>query len=337
MRKIIQRIVSLVIVFAFSLSLVSTAYAAENISSSNLPVDYSSSEKENAKAVYEGLTPEAKQIFLDHISRDPDLVQFHQENVDSTFSPQNVPEYSSPSLASDEDNPLEIIHNGLLALGLSTAVVYAFEGIASGIIASAADGFLPVGELYAIMVGTYAAAILATYWSIEVAPNWDGIVEVFQSAFSAMKENIADALDFLAEDAVSLTNPVESVAIHGNLIIVQHEDGEIERLQTSVRAENCVLEDNCYYAAALIDKILGICPIDISFATAVAIQEGNKKEIGVATYHHTLAEAVVTAGNPYGYDYHSNEYHANNPNYLPHYHPFYKSGALRPVHIWFVF
>ena len=77
MRKIIQRIVSLVIVLAFSLSLVSTAYAAENISSSNLPVDYSSSEKENAKAVYEGLTPEAKQIFLDHISRDPDLVQFH--------------------------------------------------------------------------------------------------------------------------------------------------------------------------------------------------------------------------------------------------------------------
>ena len=54
MRKIIQRIVSLVIVLAFSLSLVSTAYAAENISSSNLPVDYSSSEKENAKAVYEG-------------------------------------------------------------------------------------------------------------------------------------------------------------------------------------------------------------------------------------------------------------------------------------------
>ena len=63
MRKIIQRIVSLVIVLAFSLSLVSTAYAAENISSSNLPVDYSSSEKEMPKQYMKGLLQKQNRFF----------------------------------------------------------------------------------------------------------------------------------------------------------------------------------------------------------------------------------------------------------------------------------
>ena len=338
MKKTLKRVLCLVSILAFLLSLLSTAYAAANNSDVSASIDCSFSEEENAKAVFEGLSPEAKQIFLEHISYDPALVQFHREYVDATFSPEGfLASCSTNNITSNDNDPLTIVHNGLIALGLSTAVVYAFEGIASGIVAAAVDGFLPVGDIYATIVATYAAATLAVYWTTEVVPNWDGIVAVFQSAFSAMSENIAEALGLLADDASSMTNPAQSVAISGDLVIVQRSDGTIDRLRVNTRIENCYLEDNEYYVAAFINRVLMVCPINIDFGTAVAIKEANLSTVGVATYHHMLAQSVVTVNNPYGFIYHSNESHSGNPNYLPHYHPRNPNGTPKSVHIWFAF
>ncbi len=336
MEKLLRHMLCIIVAVAFAFSLFSTAYATANRLNESVHINYSFTDQECAKAVFDGLSLEAQKIFLSHISCDPTLVEFHRENVDKAFSPGRVTSFGSIEKSVNKSNLLNTIHNELVSLGLSTSVVYAFEGIASGIIAAAADGALPIGDIYATIVATYAAATLAEHWTTEIAPNWNEIVAVFQSAFSDMRENIAAALGLLADDAVSMTNPAQTVAISGSLVIVERKDGTTERFRVNTRAENCYLEDNEYYVAALINHVLMVCPISIDFGTAVAIKKANLSAVGVATYHHMLAQSVATANSPFGITYHSNDVHSGNPNYLPHYHPCNSNGTPKSVHIWFL-
>ena len=139
MQKAFQRFASLLLSLTMLLSLASTAFAAdtgadasvdlvgtdiEEVVSVNSPV----SEEEIAKDLFESLSEEAQQIFLAQIATDPELTEYHRENVDPSFDPQAIPAIHAYS------SELDIVRSGLANLGLSSTVTYAFTGAASAIV-----------------------------------------------------------------------------------------------------------------------------------------------------------------------------------------------------------
>ena len=90
------------------------------------------------------LSPEAKAIFLQAISNDPELAAYYKQYIDPTFSRSHPANFARAA----SSNPLNQLEKNLKALSLPTAVVVSLVAVGSGFIAAMADGPLLIGDAY---------------------------------------------------------------------------------------------------------------------------------------------------------------------------------------------
>jgi hypothetical protein len=161
-----------------------------------------------AKEVYEKLSPEAKQYFIDFMEdSSPELLNFHKKNIDKNYvnlkakqkailASKGIP-INVPKAYAAAANPLSILSTELIALNLPTAVRYTLMAMGGGLTVAGLDGPLPVGDILAAIVAIGGIAVLAYYWD-DISPKWNGIVKAFKKAFASMGNNITKAFSDIA-------------------------------------------------------------------------------------------------------------------------------------------
>lgn len=337
MRKIAQRFVSWILSLAIIFSLVPVAYATDAFDKKTVSVDISMTEEESARAIYEGLTEEARQIFLIQVSSDPQLIEYHRENVDAFFEPIDVP------VAYAGNNELAIVQNGLAALGLPTAVTYSFEALASQLVAESSAGIaMAVPQIYGIIIISSIAFGIANYWG-QIVTLFNQIVAVFQEAFSSMSNEVATAMGQLAEDTDCIANSVltGTVWVEGQTICIER-GGQTDKYPCSTKIEAMPQPNSPYFPALLVrvgrSNMLFVSQRPANIAVALIIKAANLDTVGVYTYYEGCAKGLAQVNAP-GTVLHTNDRHMDNPNYAPHYHSL-KRNAVRPndseaFHAWF--
>lgn len=192
-----KRILSIILVLAMTLSLCSTAFAAE-------PVGYDAEEAtasdiELARDAYNSLSPEAKAIFEDALASDLEMLEFHKTYVDPNTDIEYAPIYSVRSAGAAAADPIAILNAEFVAMQLPQAVKYVLEAMGAGMVAAIGDGPLPIGDILLAAATVSAAVVIAANWKT-IAPKWDRIVNAFKKAFSASVSNVIQAFESLRGD-----------------------------------------------------------------------------------------------------------------------------------------
>ena len=353
-----QRFISLLLSLTMLMSLASTAFAVDT--GADTPADFTGadiesvvsvnatlSEEEVAKNLFESLSEEAKQIFLAQIATDPELTEYHRENVDPSFDPQTIP-------VAYANSEVDRVRSGLINLGFSTSVTYCFVNVASEISAQVgAYATASASQIYEILVGLGLASAMVSWWD-EIDTRFGEIVNEFKEAFAEKRSAVSNALWDTRDDAASIyyESPVTSVRYYDATsttlprVVIRHANGDEERFICDVSAENFRPRTNKFYVAALLRDSnrkmhLWVCPDTIDYATALAIRYINYEYVGIMTDSRNLAShfARQSPGVTLSLDkikFHPNESHKDNPNYLPHYHPLNSSGRTdKQIHIWY--
>ena len=118
------------------------------------------------------------------------MLQFHTTYVDQGFTPP-VPIPKTRSAAAVED-PMRVLMKELNGLGLPLAVLYSLKAMGASMVASIADGPLPVGEIMFAAATASTIVVIAANWN-SVSSKMDKIARAFQKAFSTAASNIASA------------------------------------------------------------------------------------------------------------------------------------------------
>lgn len=149
----------------------------------------------NLQLVYDEMTDSAKEIFLQYLATDDELLAFHKENicgevpeVEENYSSDSFVikpvSYASASVASAASDTLSILTKNLNAIsGMTDAVRYALVAAGSSILAAASS--LTVGKIVAILVAAGCAGVLIANWDY-VSEHWDAIVKAFKKTFKAI-------------------------------------------------------------------------------------------------------------------------------------------------------
>lgn len=359
MQKAFQRFTSLLLSLTMLLSLASTAFAADEETSTSaftntgieefVSVDLSLSEEESARALFENLSEEARQIFLSQIAADPELTEYHRENVDPSFDSQAIP------VTYAANNAVDSVRSGLINAGFSSSVVYCFSAAASEIYSLSASA--SASQIYDALLGTGLAAILASMaasiWD-EIEAGFSRIVAIFEDGFSDNRSAVSDALWDTKDDATSVYYSSRVVScryttyvpdVSDATVSLDFADGTHANYICDVRAEDATIKSGKYYVALLVRDSNGktqlmVCPNSVNFAVALAIRYLNKEYVGIMTKEGRRASALARNAAPNQQVtavYHSNERHKDNPNFFPHYHPQAPDGTTSgQVHIWFV-
>lgn len=191
MKKLTTKILSFILTLSVLFSLAVPAFAAENSAGAGISVD-TQEEMDAAREAYAALTPEAKAIFEASLAYDPEMLKFHTTYVDESFTPP-APVPQARAAAAD---PMRVLMAELSGLGLPSAVLYSLKAMGAGMVASIADGPLPVGEILLAAATASTAVVIAAHWKT-VGPKWSKIVSAFQNAFAAYANNVISALNSL--------------------------------------------------------------------------------------------------------------------------------------------
>lgn len=198
-----KKILSIVLALAMTLSLCSTAFAAEVRYDDVVDEVITAEDIEISKDVYDALSPEARAIFNDALARDMELLQFHKAYVDPSsdivIAPQNRARAMAATAATD---PMTVLNTQLALLSLPTSVVYTLKAMGAGMIAAIADGPLPVGEILLAAATVSAAVAIVANWQT-VSPKWNSVVNAFKKAFAASATNVVSAFQTLRENVLS--------------------------------------------------------------------------------------------------------------------------------------
>lgn len=349
-----QRFISLLLSLTMLMSLASTAFAVDT--GADTPADFTGadiesvvsvnatlSEEEVAKNLFESLSEEAKQIFLAQIATDPELTEFHRENVDPSFDPQAIP-------VTYANSEVDRVRSGLANLGLSSTATYTFVGAASAIAAGAGGAAITATEVYTLLFGTSIVTSIVACWE-EVENLFSSIVGVFRDAFSYMPSAVSNALWDTRDDAASVyySSPVTSIryttyttSVYVPRVVVRHADGTEDEYICKTVADVAQIKTNSFYVAALLQDNIGtqlwVCSVPIDYATALAIRYANHGRVGIMTRDRALAEHLARQAAPgklVNVEHHLNDDHIDNFNYFPHYHPYNSDGYTDgQIHIW---
>lgn len=187
MKKLTTKILSFILTLSVLFSLAVPAFAAENSAGAGISVD-TQEEMDAAREAYAALTPEAKAIFEASLAYDPEMLKFHTTYVDESFTPPApVPQARAAAVVAD---PMRVLMAELSGLGLPSAVLYSLKAMGAGMVASIADGPLPVGEILLAAATASTAVVIAAHWKT-VSPKFNQIVRAFQKAFSTAASNIS--------------------------------------------------------------------------------------------------------------------------------------------------
>ncbi|WJQ80616.1 hypothetical protein [Brevibacillus brevis] len=158
------------------------------------------SEAELAKKVFNSLTPEAQENFVNFMVKqseagDSSLLDYHEEVIGKVEKVNNKME-KMPNKTALKADPLDILSTKLDRLKLPRPVYYSFMAVGGGIAAAAADGPLPIGDIIGVLIAVGAGAVVGYYWD-EIEPKFDEIIEAFQDSFTAMADEIVEAFNYL--------------------------------------------------------------------------------------------------------------------------------------------
>lgn len=142
--------------------------------------------------IFDSLPEVSKKDFLDSISKDKVLTEYHNENVKQKVI------FSSRQKRSV--NALTELNNDLSALNLPVSLRYALMAVGGSISAAIADGPLPVGDIIGLIVGVGASAVIIANWD-SVSENSTQIINAFKSAFSSIAYDMEFALSNVLEMA----------------------------------------------------------------------------------------------------------------------------------------
>ena len=91
-------------------------------------------------------------------------------------------------------DPIETLTQTLEALALPVVVLYALQAQAAGMVAAAADGILPFGDIILVATSITLAAVLAVNWNA-TTPHIDDIIDAFSLAFTQSAANVVSAFE----------------------------------------------------------------------------------------------------------------------------------------------
>lgn len=95
---------------------------------------------------------------------------------------------------------MRVLMAELSGLGLPSTVLYSLKAMGAGMVASIADGPLPVGEILLAAATASTAVVIAAHWKT-VSPKFNQIVRAFQKAFSTAASNISSVFAKIKSDA----------------------------------------------------------------------------------------------------------------------------------------
>jgi hypothetical protein len=155
---------------------------------------------ELAKQIYENLSVEAKQNFVNILEEESSigynsLLKFHTENIDKTYNSSNSnliivnkkKQYNSISARS------MTLAQELSLLALPKAVEYSLLALPSAL-------GVPVGNVVDVVIGLGVVTIIVWNWK-SVAPVWDDIVDIFSRHIGG---NVVKAFDYIYNKATGL-------------------------------------------------------------------------------------------------------------------------------------
>ncbi len=223
-----------IISFALLLTILTTSLNLGVYAQNTKVINNISNESANelAKNIYNNLSAEAKNIFIDYLELEAlkgndKLLQFHKTNIDKSYISNSKSilfplesQTSTLKMASAAD-----IATQIKALDLPTAVEY-------GLTAFAAALGVPVGNVVDVAVGLGLAVIIAIYWD-DIKDQWDDIVEIFTSTFSSIASEIKEAFDFLKSEAKDIEKDYEKAKEDG-----KETDNHSETTDSSLPTKN---------------------------------------------------------------------------------------------------
>lgn len=189
-----KRILSVILVLAMTLSLCSTAFAAERVGYDSEEV--TATDIELARNAYNELSPEAKAIFDKALASDMEMLEFHKAYVDPNTDIEYAPNYSVRSAGAVAADPMAILKAEFAIMQLPEVVKYVLEAMGAGMVAAIGDGPLLVGDILLAATTVSAAIVIAANWKT-VAPKWNRIVNAFKKAFAASVSNVISAFESL--------------------------------------------------------------------------------------------------------------------------------------------
>ncbi|WP_143598558.1 hypothetical protein [Tissierella sp. P1] len=139
----------------------------------------------DVKQVFEDLSPEAKQIFLEYmLSENKEMLSYHMKHVGGiNISVESKAYELQSAVAVNPGLVLKTLNIKLNALNLGTEVVYALMGAASSMLSSIAS--LGAGTIFSILVAAGCSVVIITKWS-SISGKWDKIVRAFQESFTTV-------------------------------------------------------------------------------------------------------------------------------------------------------
>lgn len=149
------------------------------------------------KKVYLNLNPDGRKLFKKLLEMDEELYEFHVKNVDRQF--ERVDKCSQKARRGDwAIVPRELVQLGeeLHDLNLPFYIYYSLMAIGSGIMAAAADGPIPVGDIVGAFVGVCGVGVIALNWP-KIEKKWPDIEAAFARCFSSMSKNVKKAFSKL--------------------------------------------------------------------------------------------------------------------------------------------
>lgn len=195
MKKLLSAFLCLTLIFSLSVP----AFAANSNYGTSAVTSLSFDEETTIDALRNqcsSLSPEAKALFLQAISNDPELAAYYKQYIDPTFSRSRPTNFARAA----SSNPLNQLEKNLKALSLPTAVVVSLVAVGSGFIAAMADGPLIFGDAYLAATVAGASLIMGLNWTV-VSPQFPNIVSAFKKSFADSVSVITDVFDSLKAEA----------------------------------------------------------------------------------------------------------------------------------------
>lgn len=321
MKKLTTKMISFILTLSMVLSLSVPAFATENYNIANTSDAIGSQEEiEAAREAYSSLTPEAKAIFDASLANDPDMLKFHTTYVDENFTPP-VPKIQTRSAMAAAD-PMSVLMTQLGGLGLPSAVLYSLKAMGAGMVASIADGPLPVGDILLAAATVSAAVVIVANWDT-VAPKWDKIVNAFKKAFSDSATNVTKAFQSIFRDVQTKLETSPSITVSGRTVTINGV-----KYNCTTRADQLTQSQkkNKKYMPAVLynDNVWVAASVSLTNSQALLIAKCNNSRAGVWATTSSYARGLCNGG----------RYDGGNTSegYYPHYHHI----TYTKFHCWFL-
>lgn len=318
-----KRLISIIIAVCITVGMLSTfvfAAKSEIAQDFTFTVDCSMTAEEALLKAYSNLSDKAKIIYnsIGNSSR-IDIYEygFGESNTLATFAAMGA---------------AEAINQGLNQMGLNNQVIQALNQLATAIIASLADGPLPIGDIYAISVGLYTAVVLATHWD-EIVNSWDDIVALFQQSISQTSSTIGGSMDLIEEDTIKERELPDTLNV---IVLTSSKTIRVDDTYyvCSIPVAKFGPREERFYPGMIFSGTFWVCSKYVPFKIARAIMAINADLTGILTKFSTLAfNLCSTLGTVRHHDPHKE----NDPNYLSHYHYVKLTAANESkTHAWYL-